>query len=482
MPLTTREMKIVIIDDDEDDFYIIADYLRAIEGNIFVIDWCNNYQDGLKLLRQRKYDIYLVDYRLGSRTGLELLHEISSEDFNEPFILLTGRGSKNIDIEAIKSGATDYLVKSELTTEKLERCLRYSIERSAAIKELRSRESKYRHLFEGSKDAVFIASNELVLTEVNDAASILFTNSIRDITGKNFYDFIKYPVQRELLLSRIERKDTINDFEIEIENLDKDSRSCLLSVSYLDNSDGEPFLYCILHDITNIKRAEVANIQAQKLAANERLMRVLAHEIRNPLNNISLSADNFESAADDPETQRNLIEIVKRNCLRINHIITELLDLTKPQELSFQQHTLQEIVDESIAMNTDRINLHKIAVQKDYPDHPLQISANKSKLIIAFTNILVNAIEAMETNKGKLDISINAFPEYHQVSIRDNGKGIPEEYLTKLFEPFFTLKKNGMGLGLAASYSIIQSHKADMKVESEVNEGTNFILRFKRSD
>ena len=56
MPLTTREMKIVIIDDDEDDFYIIADYLRAIEGNIFVIDWCNNYQDGLKLLRQRKYD------------------------------------------------------------------------------------------------------------------------------------------------------------------------------------------------------------------------------------------------------------------------------------------------------------------------------------------------------------------------------------------------------------------------------------------
>ena len=211
-------------------------------------------------------------------------------------------------------------------------------------------------------------------------------------------------------------------------------------------------------------------------------MRVLAHEIRNPLNNISLSADNFESAADDPETQRNLIEIVKRNCLRINHIITELLDLTKPQELSFQQHTLQEIVDESIAMNTDRINLHKIAVQKDYPDHPLQISANKSKLIIAFTNILVNAIEAMETNKGKLDISINAFPEYHQVSIRDNGKGIPEEYLTKLFEPFFTLKKNGMGLGLAASYSIIQSHKADMKVESEVNEGTNFILRFKRSD
>ena len=185
---------------------------------------------------------------------------------------------------------------------------------------------------------------------------------------------------------------------------------------------------------------------------------------------------------DEPEMQQSLVEIIKRNCIRINHIISELLDLTKPPELTFQEHTLQEIVNESIAMNSDRISLHKIAVHKHYPESPLKISANKSKLIIAFTNILINAIEAMETSKGELTVSMSGSADQCHVSIRDNGKGIPEEYISKLFEPFFTLKKNGVGLGLAASYSIIQSHKAAMRVESRLNQGTNFIISFNRLD
>ena len=482
MPLTSREVKILIVDDDEDDFFIIADYLRAIEGNKFTIEWCNNYEEALDKIKQKAYDIYLVDYRLGARTGLELLEEINWAEFNDPVVLLTGKGNKSIDIKAMQSGATDYLIKSELNTEKLERCIRYSLERSDALKEIKARESKYRNLFEGSKDAVFITDQQLVFQELNHAASVLFGGSMDDFKFRSLVEFIKGRDQKRLLEDLLSERANINDLEIEIVNLEKETRSCLLSVSFLENSDGAPLLYCILHDITNIKKAELANIQAQKLASNERLMRVLAHEIRNPLNNISLSINNFEMPFDDIELQKSLIEIIKRNCLRINHIITELLDVTKPPELTFQEHTLQEIVDETIAMNTDRINLHKIAVQKHYPDHPLQISANKSKLIIAFTNILINAIEAMETNKGELVISMVDSPESYQVSIRDNGKGIPEEYISKLFEPFFTLKKNGIGLGLASSYSIIQSHKAEMQVESKVDAGTNFIIRFNRNN
>jgi len=483
MPTTSREIRIAIIDDDEDDFFIIADYLKAIEGNKFTIDWCNNYKEALQKIRARQYHIYLVDYRLGNHTGLELLQEISGDELDDPVVLLTGKGNKDIDVKAMQSGATDYLIKSELTTEKLERCIRYSLERSASVREIKARESKYRNLFEGSKDAVFITDDNLVLTEVNRAASLLFASEAGELVNRNFYDFINEPQQREQLETLLERKDAIKDMEIEIVSQAKEAKACLLSISFFTGpDDGQLMLYCILHDITNIKKAELANIQAQKLAANERLMRVLAHEIRNPLNNISLSADNLEMSEEDPEMKPALLEIIKRNCLRINHIITELLDLTKPPELTFQQHTLQEIMDESIAMNADRINLHKITVQKDYPDIPLEISANKSKLMIAFTNILINAIEAMEINKGQLSISMTALPDQYQVSIRDNGKGIPEEYLSKLFEPFFTLKKNGIGLGLASSYSIIQSHRADMVVESRVNEGTNFIIRFNKDN
>ena len=117
---TNREIKVVIIDDDEDDYFIIADYLKGIEGSRFHVDWCNNYDAAKEKMSAQAYDIYFIDYRLGSRTGLELMQETMNEEFTDPVVLLTGKGNKDIDVKAMESGATDYLIKSELNTEKLE--------------------------------------------------------------------------------------------------------------------------------------------------------------------------------------------------------------------------------------------------------------------------------------------------------------------------------------------------------------------------
>jgi len=474
--LNAKEIRIAVIDDDEDDYFIIADYIKEIEGTNFIIDWCNNYRNAIQKINAREYDIYFIDYRLGNRTGLELLEEINPEEFYDPVVLLTGKGNKDIDVKAMERGATDYLIKSELTTEKLERCIRYSLNRANDLKELRARENKYRNLFEKSKDAVFIADSNLVLMEVNLAASLLFLYGVNKMINRNLFDFIKDDPKKSILYQHFEKKDDIYDLPVEIENSAGEIRSCLLSLSFIQDKDDQ-LIHGILHDITNIKKVELANLQTQKLSANEKLMRTLAHEIRNPLNNILLSADHFTLPYDESiESQKNLVAIMQRNCIRINHIITELLNLSKPLDLIFQKHTLQEILDESITLTQDRINLQKVIVHKRYPELPLTISANKSKLVIAFTNILINAIEAMETGKGELSVSIASSPNNYLVSIKDNGRGVPAEYMNKLFEPFFTMKKNGTGLGLPASYSIIQSHKGDIRVESQVNKGTEFII------
>ncbi|MER3499417.1 MAG: hypothetical protein C4308_12690 [Chitinophagaceae bacterium] len=137
-------------------------------------------------------------------------------------------------------------------------------------------------------------------------------------------------------------------------------------------------------------------------------------------------------------------------------------------------------MEESIGNAIDRINLQKINLQKHYPEQPLMVNADKGKLVIAFSNILINAVEAMEAGKGELTVTIQETPDNHTVIIKDNGKGIPQEYLTKLFEPFFTMKQNGVGLGLSASYSIIQSHKGAVQVESQVNKGTTFTINFNK--
>lgn len=469
--------RILIIDDDEDDFFIISDYIKEIDGNHFETEWCGDYSAALQKIQSGSYDIYFVDYRLGNQTGLELLKEAIKIKCECPIILLTGKGNKDIDVEAMKSGATDYLIKSELTTEKLERCIRYAIDRAHSLRKIRGSENKYRNLFTHSKDAIFIADASLSFKEVNSTSSSLFGFSMDELLTKSLYDFIEDEHVRNEISSSLKNDKNINDLEIDITDKDHERKPCILTISAESGSEDDHLYHGILHDITNLKKAEKVKFQAEKLAANERLVRILAHEIRNPLNNISLSVDHIKIS---DLKQKPLIDIIKRNSVRINQIITELLDSTKPLELVFEKISLQDILEESLSVAIDRINLQKIKVEKALPPGPCFIAADKSKLKIAFTNIFINAVEAMEAGKGVLSISLKEVNNIYKVTIGDNGYGIAPESLPKLFEPFFTMKKNGMGLGLAASQSIFQSHKAAVQVKSEVGKGTTFIIEFNK--
>ncbi len=476
MPNQNR-IRIAIIEDDEDDFLIIKDYISDIEGKSFVVDWFQDYQVAIDAIKNKEYHLYFVDYFLGHKTGLDLLDAAAQLNCDRPIVLLTGLGNKAIDIKAMERGATDYLVKTDLSTEKLERCIRYSLERSNFLKELKTREAKYRNLFENSKDAVFITDSDLNFSEVNDAAVQLLGYSESELVGRNLRDFI---AEHRLngKLKKLSNGTDIEDNEIKIINNSNETRDCLLSLASQRQADDETFVvHGIIHDITKIKKAEMANLQAEKLAANERLIRMLAHEIRNPLNNIILSVDQLIPLQRD-EMEKSFMDIIQRNSLRINNIITELLNLAKPSELTLVEQSLQEIVDESLALTNDRIKLQNIHVKKVYPPEPVLIQADKAKLIIAFTNIIINAIESMHTN-GLLTISISISEEGYEVCIKDNGKGIAKEHLPRLFEPFFTMKKNGMGLGLTVSYTILQSHNAKIRAQSRETEGTEFHISFK---
>jgi len=475
-----EEIRIAVIDDDEDDFIIISDYIKGITGKRFIVDWYNDYSSAIEQVRSRAYHLYFVDYFLGSKTGLDLLKEATALKIERPIVLLTGFGSHAIDISAMESGATDYLVKSEITTEKLERCIRYSLERAGFLEQLKAREAKYRNLFESSKDAVFIADTILAFLEANHSALLLLQTKNGKLDDRVLYDFIDDEVQKARILDLVKSAGNIDDLEIKLIRDDKETRSCLLSLYVHKEEDHPPLVHGIIHDITNIKKAQFATFQSEKMAANERLIRMLTHEIRNPLNNILLSSEQLIALNED-ESQKDFLSIIHRNSIRINQIITELLNLANPAELVFEKLSLQEIMDESLSRASDRINLHRISVEKKFPRDPLVVGADKNKLVIALTNILINAVEAMEAGKGQLNIKLDESKEAYIISIKDNGRGIPHEYLPKLFDPFFTLKKNGVGLGLTASYSIIQSHKADVHVESKMNEGTQFMISFNKS-
>jgi PAS domain S-box-containing protein len=471
--------RIAVIEDDEDDYMIIKDYITEIEGRSFLVDWFQDYNAAIEAIKNKKYHLYFVDFFLGHKTGLDLLDEAARLNCEDPIILLAGLGNKAIDIKAMERGATDYLVKNDLSTEKLERCIRYSLERSGILKQLRSREVKYRTLFESSKDAVFITDEQLNFSEVNDAAVQLLGYAEDELVGRNLQDFIPGHYLNGKLKSLNEPNNFIEDKEIKIVNNTNETKECLLSLASQRQADDETLImHGIIHDITKFKKAELANLQSEKQAANERLIRMLAHEIRNPLNNIILSIEQLLPQEKD-EMQKSFLGIIQRNSLRINNIITELLNLAKPSELILFEHSLQDILEETLAQTNDRINLQNIHVQKKFPSEPLLLQADKEKLAIAFTNIIINAIEAMDIN-GVLTITMTAQEDGYDVCIKDNGKGFPQEHISRLFEPFFTSKKTGMGLGLTVSYTILQSHNAKIRVQCKENEETEFHINFKK--
>lgn len=472
----SKPVRILIIDDDEDDFILTSGFLKGIEDRTLDIQWCYNYKAALQQIASKAFDLYLVDYRLGAKTGIDLLKEAMSMNCEEPIILLTGKGNPNIDKQAMEMGAVDYLVKAELTTEKLERCIRYSLERAASTKALRSNERKYRNIFEKSKEAVFTTDQALVFRDVNTAMSRLAGCDKHQLLNSNLYQLIDNESTRAQIQERLAKAGEINDMELEFNNTKGKKRYCILNLSLERDSNNNVYVQGILHDITNQKKTERATLLAEKLAATGRLVRTLAHEVRNPLSNIHMSLEQLNGLTKDED--RIYLDIIDRNGKRINDLITELLTSSKPAEMSFEKITMQTVIDDTIAIALDRITLKQIRLKLNYPETPCYIRGDKNKLKIAFLNIIINAIEAITHDRGELSIVVTSTEESNSVEISDNGCGIPTENLSKLFEPYFTSKRNGIGLGLASTLNIIQAHNATVEVRSKVDEGTTFVVIF----
>jgi PAS domain S-box-containing protein len=474
------QTRILIIEDDEDDFLIIQACIRDIPGRQFTIDWCYKFDEALDHIGHCRYDIYFIDYLLGEKTGLDLLKEAMLTGCEDPLILLTGIGNREVDVQAMNIGAVDYLVKSEINTEKLERCIRYALERSAYLGALKANERKFHSIFEKSKDAVFLADEKLFFRDVNNATCELFKYSKEDLLQTSLMALFAREGTALLLEDKLEKNGEVEDEEVELLTRKKEKRNCILSISREYNPDGGSYMQGIIHDVTNLKRIERATFQIEKLRSTATLLRTLAHEVRNPLTNINLSIEQLKPEFTDGEPAIYL-DIITRNCGRIDGLISELLDLSRPVEISLQRHALQTVMDNTLAAAADRIALNSIRLELLYPEQPARVMADADKLKIALLNIIINAIEAVPKESGKISISIAEEGAHYKVVINDNGSGIPEENLSRIFEPYYTSKTNGFGLGLAATWNILQSHRASIDVSSQNGEGTSFIISFERA-
>lgn len=470
-----KSISVLLVDDDEDDYYLTKACLDDIVDQKFEVTWASSYEKARLQLAERHFDICFFDYLLGARTGLDLLRTAQDLRVQTPIILLTGRGDTGVAMKALALGGTDYLVKRDLEPEKLSRSIRYAIQHTATLKQLKDNEEKYRGLFEGSVDAICLLNAQGQFTDVNAAATRLLGYSKAEFLTKNITDLFEEDKHKALFANRIVAGENIRDFETELTAADGESRYCIIACTSHRLPGGRETIFYqgILHDITRRKKAEQDLVIADKMAAAGRLLRMLGHEIRNPLTNIDLAVNQL--VADNLNFELNdLIEIIQRNSKRIGQLLTDLLQAANPGRMQVEPCDPAQLLDETLILAADRIALKNIQVEKDYATGLKPVQVDPDKMKIALLNIIINAVEIMEPNVGTLQLTIRPTPEGCRVLIRDNGPGISDEHRSKLFDPYFSRKFNGMGLGLASTLSIIQLHGGRIEVDSELGQGAAF--------
>jgi signal transduction histidine kinase len=218
-------------------------------------------------------------------------------------------------------------------------------------------------------------------------------------------------------------------------------------------------------------------MQAEKMAAIGELAAGIAHEIRNPLGIISGSAETVRRH-ENPKIREEMTHYILEESERINGLITTLLDFARPKEPRLVTCDLKEVLEKTLLLLSPQAKTLRVEIKKEFPKEPLLVSIDPDQMRQAFTNLGVNALEAMR-HGGVLKVTVlDNDRDKVIIQFSDTGKGIPKEVRAKVFDPFFTTKEGGTGLGLSIAHRIISQHGGDIRVEGEEGKGSSFTISF----
>jgi signal transduction histidine kinase len=230
----------------------------------------------------------------------------------------------------------------------------------------------------------------------------------------------------------------------------------------------------------DLKRSKSYIRRADRLASLGTLTAGLAHEIRNPLVAIKTLTQLLPERLDDEEFRNQFLQIASGEVDRISSLVTELLDFARPSDPKLELENINTILDGMLLLASTETKKKQINIIKYFASDlpPVQIDREQIKQV--FLNILLNAVDATREN-GKITVKTKSFIKpggepFAQIEFTDTGCGIPEEYLEDIFNPFFTTKSTGSGLGLSISNQIIQDHRGYIDVESQVDKGSSFFI------
>jgi signal transduction histidine kinase len=219
--------------------------------------------------------------------------------------------------------------------------------------------------------------------------------------------------------------------------------------------------------------------RADRLSAIGQLAAGLAHEIRNPLASIDGAAEVLDVAGDQPELRKETVSIIRKECARLNRLLTSLLDFARPRRPEWRDVDLSKVLDTVIDL-VGHAAAKGVRFHKEEQDRLPKLMGDEEQLTQVILNLTLNAAQAMPGG-GDVWLTVRQEDGGLVIQIRDEGAGIPEEHMDKIFDPFFTTKETGTGLGLSVVHQIVTQHGGTVTVKRNQDKGTTFTLFFPQS-
>lgn len=329
-------------------------------------------------------------------------------------------------------------------------------------------------------DGVVVSDKKGVISVFNKSAERIFRRPAHEMIGAKTVTL--GPAIESFFTSVTDDRLPSKADEFAVEVPGAGSRLLSIHAGWLDTEDGGSVV-AVIRDITEERLIEENMRRAEQLTAMGKLASAVAHEVRNPLNAISMIAQRL-SREFVPEREKDnyyeLINTIRSESSRLNRIIENFLQFARPPKLNRQPTDMDQVLDEIIALIIPQAEGRGIDVQKGYSGLGIW-TVDSQQLKQALLNILLNGIEAMPGG-GILSVKAKKEDERLSIEISDTGKGIPKEDISKIFDLYFTTKETGTGLGLSIAQRVITEHNGWISVDSEPGIGTTFSIYIRSGD
>jgi two-component system, cell cycle sensor histidine kinase and response regulator CckA len=498
--LVTPPTKVLLVEDSPGDARLIIELLVEVAGRGFEIERVDRLKAALERMRQVETDVLLLDLGLPDSVGLDTFSRAHHQVPHKPIVIISGLDDERMALDAVRSGAQDYLVKGQIDGPLLVRVLRYAIQRSRAELELAEREDRFRALVEHSADAMALLDRDGVVTYASSSTTRVLGRTPATLVGSNALELI-HPDDVAAVRTRfqelLDRPGVLVEVEARYLHEDGSWRYCECSFANRLRDAAVRGVVLNYRDVTERRRLEDQLRQSQKLEAVGRLAGGVAHDFNNVLTAIFGYADFLTGVLLPGSPGRQDLDEIRNAATRAAKLTRQLLAFSRQQVLDPTVLNMNEVV-QGIEPMLGHLIGEDVALRAALAPELGSVRADAGQIEQVIVNLAVNARDAMptgglltiETSNVDLDehyagarLPVTA-GRYVMLAVSDTGMGMGPEVRARIFEPFFTTKakSQGTGLGLATVYGIVTQSGGYIWVYSEPGHGTTFKVFLPRVD